>query len=94
MLWLQEHSQDTEHSHEDDGEGLPGDGHVAPRPHGDGGGGEAADEHVDQVIVMPGYVSLHIGSEIMGTTVDDKEVVKYEMNALLNLGPQTAVPFP
>ena len=65
MLWLQEHSQDTEHSHEDDGEGLPGDGHVAPRPHGDGGGGEAADEHVDQVIVMPGYVSLHIGSEII-----------------------------
>ena len=62
VFGLEEHGQDTKDCHEDDGEGLPGDGGVAPGLDCDGGGGEASDEHGDEIIVVPGHISLHIGS--------------------------------
>ena len=62
VFGLKESRQNTKHGHKDDGEGLPGDWDMAPGLHGYGGGGESLDEHVDQLVVVEGHVSLHVGS--------------------------------
>ena len=51
MLGLQEGCQDAKHGHEYDGEGLSGDGHVAPGLDRDGGGGQPRQEHRDELLV-------------------------------------------
>ena len=62
MLGLQQGGQDAKHGHEDDGEGLPGDGDVAPGLHRDGGGGQPRQEHRDELLVVRGHVALHVGA--------------------------------
>lgn len=60
MLSLKKDHQHAKDCHEDDTECLSGDGNVAPRPHRDGGRGDAVDEHQDQVVVIAGNVTFDI----------------------------------